>query len=292
MQIARTFAAEVWKEWNRDDTMRHAAAIAYYTVFALPAILLIVLSIASVTMDQATVSDELFGTISRYLGHRTAELLRTTLNNIDANRETGGWAGYVGAGLLLFAATGVMRELRAAINRIIGLKRRTRTLVQRALDYLLFFILLVITALVLIASIITGTLIGVLSQQVEAFLSVPVGVISVVHNSVTYAAITLMIFFLYFFLPSKRFPALIVLLCSIIVSSLLVIGTVAASYYVSRTGVGQAYGVAANVLILMFWIYFGTTVFLFGAELMEVTERLLTTPPKRFPLIRRILRID
>lgn len=275
----------------RDNTMRHAAAIAYYAVFSLPAILLIVLSVAGMTLGETAVNDELFGTMRMYLGERTTELLEATLRNIRENRGDGGWAAYAGGAVLILVATGVMRELQSSINQIMATPRRSRPIYRQVVSYLLFLLLLIATAAVLIASIVSGTLIGVLGQRVEAFLSLPVSLIGMAHQAVTYLAVTVMIFLLYLALPSRRFPPLIVLLSSVIVSSLLLIGTVAASYYVSHTGLGKAYGVAASVLILLFWIYFGANVFLIGAELIEVTDRLQKSSGTMASRLKRILRI-
>lgn len=290
MNIARAFGSELWKEWINDGAPRHAAAIAYYTVFSLPALLLIVLSIASMMLGESTVSTELFGTMRMYIGDRTTDLLERTLQNIRDNRMDGSWTAYVGAILLIAAASGIMRELQVALNKIIGTQLATKSVARHVISYLWYLIVLLTTALVLIAAIISGTIIGLLGQRVEAFLSIPVEVLGLINNGVTYAAVTLMIFILYTFLPAKRFSPVIVFLCSIIVSSLLVIGTVAASYYISRTGLGKAYGVAANVLILLFWIYFGANVFLFGAEMMEVADRLQNAPSKPQSRLARLLR--
>lgn len=291
MNIARRFASELWKEWKKDGTPRHAAAIAYYTVFSLPAIMLIILSVASAMLGETAVSDELFGTLRTYLGDRTADLLETTLENIRDNRGGETWAAYAGVLFLIVAATGVMRELQTSLNNTIGAVPKKLSLRRRAFGYLVYLVLLLTTAAVLIAAIVSGTLLGLLSQRAEALFSVPVEVLALINNGVTYAAVTLMIFFLYLFLPARKFHPAIALLCSVIVSSILVIGTVAASYYISRTGLGRAYGVAANVLILLFWIYFGANVFLFGAQLMEVSDRLQNAGGKRKTLLARVLRM-
>jgi len=289
---ALSLAKQLYKEWKTDETSRHAAAIAYYTVFSLPAFILIIISIAGATLDKETVNDEVFDTMRMYIGDRTVVLLEEALNNIDQLNGDLSWIGIFGFIVLVMAATGIIRELQSSMNRIIGIKPVHHTLQNRIWTYVFSLILLLVTAAILVASIISGTFIGVMSQKAFSLFSIPVDVLSLVHNIVTYSTLTILIFFSYLFLPEKRFPVLISFLSAVIASSLLVIGTVAASYYISHTSLGKAYGVASNVLILLFWIYFAGNVFLFGAEIMEVAERIhIENVHPRYRWIKRLLHL-
>lgn len=273
MQVtARSLLTDLYRECKKDDVMRHAAAIAYYTVFSLPAFILVVLSLASSLLDAESVNREVFGTIRTYMGERTVNVLETTLTNAQSVNGDGSLIGIAGIIVILVASTGVIRELQKAMNKIINAKVKRRTFLQALWTYALSLVLLLVTAAVLIASVVSGTIIGVIGQRVQVLESIPVDVLGFSQNLISYVALTAMVFLLYVVLPQKKFPWLIALLCSIIASSLMVTGTIIASYYIARTGLGKAYGVAANVLVLLFWIYFGANVFLLGTELMEVTS--------------------
>lgn len=289
---ALSLAKQLYQEWKADETSRHAAAIAYYTVFSLPAFILIIISIAGATLDKQTVNQEVFDTMRMYIGDRTVVLLEEALNNIDQLNGGLSWIGIFGFVVLVLAATGIIRELQSSMNRIIGIKPVHHTLQNRIWTYVFSLILLLVTAAILVASIVSGTFIGIMSQKALMLFSIPVDVLSLVHNVVTYSTLTILIFFSYLFLPEKRFPVLISFLSAVIASSLLVVGTVAASYYISHASLGKAYGVASNVLILLFWIYFAGNVFLFGAEIMEVAERIhVQNIHPRYRWIKRILHL-
>lgn len=292
MQVtARSLLTDLYRECKKDDVMRHAAAIAYYTVFSLPAFILVVLSLASSLLDAESVNREVFGTIRMYMGERTVNLLETTLTNAQQVNGDGSLIGIAGIVVILVASTGVIRELQKAMNKIINAKVKRRTFLQALWTYALSLVLLLVTAAVLIASVVSGTVIGVIGQRVQVLESIPVDVLGFAQNAISYIALTGMVFLLYVVLPQKKFPWLIALLCSIIASSLMVTGTIIASYYIARTGLGKAYGVAANVLVLLFWIYFGSNVFLLGTELMEVTSSGVSRSRREaFNWFRRLLK--
>lgn len=288
---ATSLVKQLYTEWKLDETSRHAAAIAYYTVFSLPAFILTVMSIAGKTLDKETVNHEVFTTMRQYIGDRTVVLLEETLHNVQSMNSGMSIAGIIGFLVLILAATGIIRELQSSMNRIIGITQARHTLQSRIWTYVLSLILLVVTAAILVASIVSGTFIGIMSQKAAHILYVPIDVLTLTHNIVTYSTLTILIFLSYLFLPAKKFPVLITFLSAVIASSLLVIGTVAASYYISHTSLGKAYGVASNVLILLFWIYFAANVFLFGAEIMEVGERIhVNSSPWHLFSFKRLLR--
>lgn len=290
MSTIRAFPAAIYKEWKKDEVMRHAAAIAYYTVFSLPAMLLVVFSIASFLLGESVVTGELFGRMRFYIGDRPTELLQGIVRNVNQDAEQTWWAAIIGSVILLIIGSGVIKELRVSLNRIFNISHAKAKFSQTILNRIASVLLLILAAFVLIASIISGLIVSLLNQRVEEFIAIPLNTLSLVNNSVTYITVTILFFLLYLFLPAKKYPPLIILLSSVIASALLVSGTVLASYYITRANVGEAYGVAANVLVLLFWIYFAANIFLIGAEIIDVTSRLEGFTPQKRTWPRRIFR--
>jgi membrane protein len=292
MQTIKLFLKELAREWRRDEIMQRSAAIAYYAVFSLPALLLVVLSIASMTLDEETVNKELFGSMRQYVGDDSAILLQETISNVQQTNADSIWAALIAFILLLLAGSGIIRTLQKTVNKIINVEEVKKSWLMTGISYILSLILVLLTAGVLIGAVVSGAVINVLGEQISVLFSVSPEMLSLAQNLVTYIALTVLIFILYLFLPAKRFPLPIVILCSIITGSLLIMGTVLASYYVARSNPGEAYGAAASVIILLFWIYLAANLFLFGTEVMEVSARLLKAErTKKKSALRKLLRM-
>jgi len=271
--------------------LRHAAAISYYTVFSLPATLMIVLTIASRVLGETVVKNEFFDTTRLYLDDRTTRLLEDALQQIHTSNQTSGWIAFIGTIVLIIVAGGIIRELRIALNSILGNANTKQTFGMWLGNYITSLLLLIVTGIILIASITSGTVLSLIHTELTHMMGISLNALSLIHSSVTYVTITILFFLLYLFLPARRYPPLIVLLCSVIASAILVIGTVIASFYIAQVDPGQAYGIAANVLILLFWLYFSANAFLFGAELIDTVSRTEgVSPRKRRSVIKGILK--
>lgn len=291
MPDVRGFLPALYKEWKRDDVLHHAAAISYYAVFTLPATLLITLSIASTFLDEQRVKLEFFEAVRLYIGDRTTQLLEQTITQIQSSGSASTWATAIGSIVLILVAGNIIRELRRTLDTILGNVQSKTSFVLWLWNYLLSYLLLIATGLVLAASIFSGAILKTLQTEFAELSGFSFDTLNFIHSTVSYGSVTILFFLLYLLLPARRYPPLIVLLGSIIASALLVIGTVIASFYIAKANLGHAYGLAANVLILLFWIYFSSAVFLSGAELIDVVSKSEgITPQKRFSHLKHIAR--
>lgn len=290
MPNVRGFLSELYNEWRRDDVLHHAAALSYYAVFTLPATLLITLSIASTFLDEQRVKLEFFEAVRLYIGDKTTQLLEQTITQIQSSGSASTWATVIGSILLILVAGNIIRELRSSLDKILGNTQSKTSFILWLWNYLLSYLLLIGTGLVLAVSILSGAILKTLQTKFAELSGFSFDTLNLIHSTVSYGSVAVLFFFLYLLLPARRYPPLIVLLGSIIASAILVIGTVIASFYIAKANLGHAYGLAANVLILLFWIYFSATVFLSGAELIDAVSKAEgIKPQKRFRTLKHIL---
>lgn len=273
MQRITHFLGTLYTEWKKDDVLRHSATIAYYTVFSLPALLMIILSVAGSVIGTQAVRDEVFGTVETYIGSDITELLQITVENMQREPASLG-AAVIGVILLIFGAAGVIRELRVSLNKILGHgKPKKATLFLRLWNFLLSLILLILTAFLIITSIFASTLLTIIQTRVTEFLGIPIDRLELTNLVVTFVALTAIFFLLYVSLPSIKYPLKIILPYSAAASAMFLLGTSILSFYIGYARPGHVYGIAASMLVLLLWIYFAAVVLLVGAELIEITDR-------------------
>lgn len=281
MKGATTFLKNFYREWKQDEVLLRAAALSFYTAFSLPALILIVLSFAGITLNDEIVRSDVFETLRSFIGTATADFLQEILLNVENVTYWGTFVGALGGILFFIAAAASVRGLQQMLNIIMGFHPSEFPFKQTLWQLIVSLLVLVAAGIVLTLSIVTGTTLGILSHHVTAFAPIEVDTLSIINNTTSYFTVTVLLFLLYFFLPARRFPVLIILFASIIVSTLLVAGTVVMSSYIAYSGVGRAYGVASSLIILLLWIYYAMVLILTGAEIIDVLAKLHNFRPDR-----------
>jgi membrane protein len=116
---------ESFGEWNRDNASRLAAALAYYTIFSIAPLLILVIAIAGLFFDATSVREQLMGQIQALVGTDGADFLRSVLDNANQPGEQSGWvASAISVGLLILGATGVLTQLQTALNVVWNVKAK------------------------------------------------------------------------------------------------------------------------------------------------------------------------
>ena len=141
-------------DFFEDDCMRAAASLSYYTVFALPPLLILILTILGLITDPADVRTEITTQVERVVGPEGAEQVATMIDG--ANRTSEGWLAWIiGFGVLVFGATAVVVELQDALNRAWEVKPDPRRggvrtfLMKRVISFAMIFAILAATGLAL-----------------------------------------------------------------------------------------------------------------------------------------------
>lgn len=251
-----------------DDMLTHAAAISYYTVFSLPAMLLIVLWTAAQFYKEAAVHEAIFQKITSLLGEQAAKLIMSTIEKLSLQEPT--WlATVVGVGVLLFFATTVFDAMRTALNKIAEVKTpdSVRLSIWMALRVRLiaFGLLLSLSFLLLVSlmlNVILSTLVHYLAQWIGTW-SEYLLVFDVYFLDFT---ATVLLFALYFrYLPDVRLKWSDTFFGALLTAGLFALGKGSIGMFISNNQVVDLYDAAGSLLALMLWVYYGAIIFLFGA---------------------------
>lgn len=262
--------------WFRHKCARLGAALAYYSVFSLGPLLLIVTGVAGLMFGEEAVRGALSAQLRSVLGHSGGQAIEAMLKGASASAD-GIWATASGAVLLLVAAVGVVAQLKDALNTICeaedtkheGFWAYARTyLVSLAgilgLGFLLAVTLVISTALTAVSQWLESST-HLLWQTIDFILSLVV-------LSVLFALL-----FRYF--PDSRTSWRGVWTGAIATALMFNAGKSAISWYVGSQALESTYGAAASIVVLLIWVYYSAQIVLFGGELSCATARAQASRP-------------
>lgn len=261
-------------EWQRDKVSRLAAALAYYTTFALAPILIIAIAVASFLFEQSTVQERIIEQMQGLLGNSGAELVQEMLTN-KSQTDGGFWATIISIGLLIIGASGLFVQLQDALNTVWnvvpkpakGQKNVIWNLIrQRVLS---FGMVLAIGFLLLVSLMVSAMLSGINAMFGDALAGWDLGW-QILNTAVSFGIITLLFGLIYKVLPDVKISWSDVWVGAAITALLFTLGKFLIGLYLGNSSVASAYGAAGSFVVLLLWIYYSAQILLFGAEFTQV----------------------
>ena len=250
-----------------DDPMTYAASLAFYTVASLPAILLIAVNILSQTYDRESIETDLLAQLNRYLGPSTVDQAEAILENASAT-SSGFIPQIIGWGVLLVSATTVFISLQNGINRIWKVTADASAgWFQLFIDRVLSFAMIVSIGFVLLVSLILDSLITLFREWIEAYYEEMGTILAFVGDSLISVLVTSSVFILIFkVLPDVKTQWKNVWVGGVLTSFLFLVGKVLIGIYITSADVGNAYGASGSLVVFLFWVYYSSSLVLFGAK--------------------------
>lgn len=275
--------------YQRDKVSHLGAALAYYTIFSLPAILIIIIGIVGFLFGEAAVRGEVYESLEQILGDSAAQQVEDAVRSIGT-AEDNWWATVIGISFLVFVATGVFYALQETLNTIFNVEEVEIEIGIKGLliNRLLSFLMILSIGAVLVASIISSTLLLELSSFIQQnhdwiiknlpqqlfFLKPYIDyftsyILVFLNMAIGILLITLFFTFLYKILPAVRLSWKYVFYGSLFSAFLFWIGELLMGIYISSTSVISAYGAAGSVIVLLIWVYYSSQLIFLGAEFIK-----------------------
>jgi membrane protein len=247
-----------------DEALTRGAAIAYYTMFSLAPLLIIVIAIAGLAFGRDAAEGAIVGQLSGLMGEQSAAVLQSMITSAN-DWAAGILATIIGVATLLLTATGTFAEIQSALNAIwkatpsANLSEIVRTrLLSLGLVVTLGFLMLV--SLVVSAALAAlGSYLDYLMPGGQILVAIANFVLSLTIISALFAAI-------YKILPDKPISWRDVGVGAVATALLFVLGKSLIGFYIGSSGVASSYGAAGALLIILLWVYYSAQVFLLGAE--------------------------
>jgi len=266
--VSRTFNA-----FMDDECMNFAAATAYYSVFSLAPLLLLVIAVTGLIVGRETVQGQIQGQLAGILGTDAASQIGTMIEKVGAQQGKNVAGAVVGFIVLLFGATGTFVALQDGLNRVWHVKPDPDAGVKAFLmKRLLSFGLILVVAFLLLVSFVISAALAAVGKWVSNFG--PAGLSETVMQTIgilaSWIVIAALFAAIFQVLPDARIEWRHVGLGAAITSALFTIGKTFIGLYVGKSGMSSAYGAAGSLVVIVFWLYYASLILLMGAEFTKI----------------------
>jgi membrane protein len=264
---------EVVAEWRRDAALGLGAALAYYTLFALAPLLVLVIAIAGLAFGRAAAEGEIVGQMAGVMGPEGAAMIQDMIAR--ASRPTSGIVATVASlATMAVGASGVFGQLQSALNRIFGgtppRGGGVSGLVRRRLVH---FGMIVAIGFLLLVSLVVSAVLAVVQDRLAARLPGLAVALPVLNFALSFAVVTGLFALVFKVLPDVRLDWRDVWLGAACTALLFAIGKGAIGYYLGRAGTTSVYGAAGSLVLVLLWIYYSAQILFLGAEFTDVYSR-------------------
>ena len=252
--------------WSDDYAPSMGAALAFYTLFSIAPLLLIVLSIMGFVFSAEAARGEIAQQLQNLMGEQSALAVQALLQN--ANKPTDGIvATIVGVLLLLIGATSVFGELQSALDRIWRApeRRPISGIIPFLRSRLLSFGMIFGIGFILVVSLIFNAALLVFSQWWSVQFKWLI-IINSVNLVFSFVMTTAMFALIYKYIPSVKIRWREVWLGALITAALFTVGKYLIGLYMTKSTVASSFGAAGSVVALLVWVYYSAQIFLLGAE--------------------------
>lgn len=244
-----------------------SGSLAYYTVFSMGPLLILIIAIASIVWRKEAIEGEVYEQLAGYLGKDTALQLQGTIKSAAISNKSV-LSVVIGGATLLIGATTVFAEIQDSINTIWGLKPKPkRGWLKMLQNRFLSFSVIVSLGFVLLVSLAITSLIDGFSTRLERnFSEVSVVFFYILNQLITLSVVTVIFGVIFKVLPDADIKWKDVFSGALVTAVLFMIGKFAISIYIGKSDVSGTYGTAGSLVVLLLWTYYSSIILFFGAE--------------------------
>ncbi|WKK59243.1 MULTISPECIES: YihY/virulence factor BrkB family protein [unclassified Sphingobacterium] len=255
-----------------DNCMKLSASLAYYTVFSIGPLLLILTWTLGFFYGEhldGTVGarEQVMDELSELFGREIASTLESTVSKISLDSKSN-IGIIIGSATLMFTSTTIFVDIQNSINTIWKVKPKPKKgWLKLIINRLISFSMILGLVFLLMASLIVSSLIGIMTDYFNQFIQHwDISLIDMVNTSITFLVITTLFGTIYAFLPDAKVRFKDILGGALFTSFLFMLGKYGISVYLSQNMTASSYGAAGSIIILLAWVYYSSAILYFGAE--------------------------
>ena len=270
---AWSLARETLKSWSDDYASSMGAALAYYTMFSIAPLLLIVISVAGLFFGEQAARGEILDQLEGLMGADGAQAVQALLASVNHPRA-GILATLFGIGALIVGATTVIGELQNSLDRIWRAPQRAAQngLFKWMHSRLMSLGMIMGIGFLLMVSLVASALLATVQRWFGRYLDLGAAA-SAVDFAVSFGFITVAFAMIYKLMPRVRVAWGDVWIGAVVTSLLFTVGKMAIGVYIGRSAVASTFGAAASLVAMVVWVYWSAQIFLLGAEFTWVYAR-------------------
>ncbi|MBE9128251.1 YihY/virulence factor BrkB family protein [Coleofasciculus sp. LEGE 07092] len=261
-----------FSQWQKDQASLMAAALAYYTVFSLAPLLIIVIAIAGAVFGEQAAQGELVRQIQEVVGKDAAEFIQVAIENTSNIEPDGGiFPTLLNIGILLFGATIVFAQLQTSLNKIWEVKLKPGNSIKLFLrKRILSFSMVLAVAFLLLVSLVVSAILAIINNYFRDLIPGFSYLWEFLNFLISFGLAILLFAMVYKVLPDAKIAWQDVGVGAIITAVLFEIGKALLGFYLGQMGVGSAYGAAGSLVVILTWVFYSAQILFLGAEFTKV----------------------
>jgi membrane protein len=276
--FSKQYLKEFWKVivatfmgFVNDNGLKLSASLAYYTVFSIAPLIILVISISSLVLRHYAFNDALYDQMREFVGSQATTQIQEVVKNLQLSGKTG-TALISGIAILLIGASSMFVEIQDSLNIIWRVKAKPKKGWVKLLENrFLSFSLIVSLGFLLLVSLIVNIAVKALSTKLEHFLPyLTVTIFDLINVAITLLVIAVLFGIIFKFLPDVKIKWKDVRAGAIFTALLFMLGQYLIGLYIQYTAQASAYGAAGSLIVILVWIYYTSAILYIGAEFTQV----------------------
>ena len=262
----------------KEDTFTQSAALAYYMVFSLPPMLLIIFWTVGLWYKEAIVREAVFDEFGVLIGQDGAKQLMTTIEGLSSSKPTWG-AAIIGMVTLLFMISTVFVTIKQELNRIFEVevnKSLKQGIWMMLLDRFLSIAMLSVFGLILTLSMVVSAIITSFSEMIKDWIGDYTEWLMFINSvAVNLIVLTLLFALTYRYMPDSRLKWSDTWFGAFFTAILFVAGKALIAFFIANSQAANFYEAAGSILVLMLWVFYTSAIFYFGANVTYSRAKIL-----------------
>ena len=254
-----------------DNALKLSAALSYYTIFSLPPLLIIIISLSGVFFGADAVRGHIFGQINQMVGNNAALQIQETIKNVKLSNSNF-FITAMGIIILFIGASGVFSEIQDSINYIWGIKAKPkRGIIKFIYNRLMSFSMIGSVGFLLLVGLIINSLTDILNKRLEIiFQHRTIFIFNIINLLIVFIIITLLFSIIFKTLPDGKIAIRDCIIGASFTAFLFMIGKFAIGFYLKKYNIASIYGAAGSIILILAWVYYSAIILYFGAEFTKV----------------------
>jgi membrane protein len=271
LEAVKRLGAGTIKNYSDDNVAQLAAALSYYTAFALAPLLIIVIAVVGFFFKSEAATGEIFQQIRGFIGDQGAATIQQLVKHVSEHENAGGIAAIVSIITLFFGATGVFTEIQQSLNKIFKAKPKQKSGFLKLVKdrFLSFAMVLGIGFLLLVSLILTAALTATVTYF-NHLLPGTAFLWQAANFIVSFAVVVAPFGLMFKVLPDAEVSWKQAWIGSTLTAFLFTIGKTLIAIYLGKSTAASAYGAAGSLAVILIWVYYAAQILYIGAEFTYV----------------------
>ncbi len=270
-----SYLKKVFQEFSADNILKYSASLAYYTVFSIAPLLVIVSALLGFFFGKDAMQGQIYTQLSHLVGSLAALQIQETIKNIHLNNNSY-LASVISIIILFIGATSIFGEIQDSLNKIWGLRIKAKKVWWKLLiTRLLSFSLILSIGVIMIVSVLLNALVNAFGELISRYLkNTSTYIIEFTETTLTFLITAFLFSVLFKILPDAKIKWRDVLLGGLVTAVFFTFGKLGIAFYLAKSNLTTLYGAAGSIIIFMVWVYYSSIILYLGAEFTKVHAKL------------------